>query len=184
MKIARTVDLTYANAPGPHLAVWFQGCRLRCPGCINKQFQGYGHEYPHTHTVRQLLGNEVGEAANLARRGVVLTGGEPLDQSTTELLELCRGIKRAGLGLTIYTGWTRAEIAADRWLCRLFALADLMICGPYQQDNEEPCQPLCGSGNQELLLLSGFYGYAELLKMPAGEILISADGSITTGTGL
>ena len=182
MKVAKYVPLSYANAPGPHAVVWFQGCRRGCPGCINQAMQPGGPGYPHTHAAHQLL-NEILRSGLHSIRGVVLTGGEPLDQSTTELLELCRGIKRAGLGLTIYTGWTRAEIAADRWLCRLFALADLMICGPYQQDNEEPCQPLCGSGNQELLL-SGFYGYAELLDVPAGEILIDADGSITTGTGL
>src|SRR5438045_8319262 len=76
LSVAQIVPATDAEGPGQRLAVWFQGCPLRCPGCCNPEmlpFDG-GTEADLSDLVAQIKSAQ--RTCNI--EGITLLGGEPL----------------------------------------------------------------------------------------------------------
>src|SRR5271155_2967070 len=74
LSIAMVVPVTEAEGPGKRLALWFQGCPLRCPACCNPEmlpFSG-GRELPAAAILEA-----VQAAAAEGIEGIPLLGGEP-----------------------------------------------------------------------------------------------------------
>jgi len=71
------------NGPGRRFVIWFQGCSIRCRGCLNPEFhdEDGGHLIETARLVDMIrdLRDEI--------EGVTFTGGEPLAQAM-ELVSL------------------------------------------------------------------------------------------------
>jgi anaerobic ribonucleoside-triphosphate reductase activating protein len=76
MQVAQIVPVTEAEGPGRRLALWFQGCPLRCPGCCNPEM------LPFSGGTRMSVAEVLAQVEEAARdhgvEGVSLLGGEPL----------------------------------------------------------------------------------------------------------
>jgi anaerobic ribonucleoside-triphosphate reductase activating protein len=169
-----------ANGPGERFVLWVQGCPRRCSGCFNQELLPF--------VDKDWIG--VKELASLVRsagdiEGITLSGGEPMSQATA-LAELTSELRRDGLGVVCYTGYTLAELgrSANPWVHRLLANVDMLVDGPYEERSRINAK-WRGSANQRVHFLTERYAY---LRPQASEreaeveFVVGPDGFMTTGT--
>jgi anaerobic ribonucleoside-triphosphate reductase activating protein len=155
LHVAQIVPVTAAEGPGRRFALWFQGCPLRCPGCCNPEmlpFEG-GQTLSLDEIVRQI---------SMAQRdgveGVTLLGGEPLAHAAGAAA-LARAVRRIGLTVMVFTGYTLAEARAmaDPAVDDLLTHTDILVDGPYLREQPETERRWIGSANQRVHFLTDRY---------------------------
>ena len=82
--------------------------------------------------------------------GVTLTGGEPTDQ--TALPALLKRLRGAGLGIILFTGRSVHELDEN-----LVKDCDLILAGPYLEEQKDTDRFLLGSKNKGIVDVSGRY---------------------------
>lgn len=180
VRIAAVVEVTLAEGPGARLAVWVQGCAIRCPGCCN----------PHMFDPAGglLLGtDELLSRVDRVRdriEGVTLLGGEPFEQAAA-LAPFAREVRRRGLTVAAFSGHPIEDLGADRppGSVALLAEVDLLVDGPYVAALPERERRWAGSANQRFHFLSGRIPPGVEWIGPAGpertiELRIGADGTM------
>lgn len=135
-----------ALGPGRRVGLWFQGCSLRCPGCISVDTWAHGEGAIET-------GKVIDQLACFAREadGLTVSGGEPFEQShaLVEILKAWRQL--SDQSVLVFTG---LEINAIRpWLDTNSGLIDAIITGPFRSDVPQRLA-LRGSDNQQLHVLT------------------------------
>lgn len=153
LRIAQIVPCTEAEGPGRRLALWFQGCPLRCPGCCNPEmlpFEG-GRLFSLADVVRQLQGS----AAEHQLEGITLLGGEPLAHAAAGAA-LARAAHDIGLNVMVFSGYLLEEARrmADAAVAELLAETDILVDGPYVRELPETRRRWIGSSNQRIHFLS------------------------------
>src|SRR4051812_4025162 len=99
LSVAQIVPCTEAEGPGRRLALWFQGCPLRCPGCCNPEMLPFtgGQSLRLTEVVEQVY-----QAVNQhAVTGITLLGGEPLAHAAAAAA-LARAVRQQGLTVMVF----------------------------------------------------------------------------------
>jgi anaerobic ribonucleoside-triphosphate reductase activating protein len=135
-----------ALGPGQRVGVWFQGCSIRCAGCISADTWAFEHGAT---TVGAVI-DAMGEWLSMAD-GVTISGGEPFDQADA-LLHLLRAVRSRFSGdILVYTG--HAFEAMSAVIAQAPGLIDVLISGPYDASASQSF-PLRGSDNQRLHFLS------------------------------
>jgi len=133
--------------PGRRLALWVQGCSLRCQGCasLDTWDPDGGSTWPIAAFAEQV--------AHLIRieglDGISLTGGEPVQQAgpLSELLDTVAGLLGAGPDVVLFTGYTLA--AARRETPALLARCGTVVAGPFRP--ESPSRDLLvATSNQQV----------------------------------
>lgn len=168
------VPRSRANGPGERAVVWVQGCPRKCPGCFNPDTQPFVN--------RKLVTVDELESRILAQEnidGVTFSGGEPFAQAET-LAELARRLRRCGLTVVCYTGYTLEQLKAgnrEDWSA-LLEQVDLLIDGPFIE-SERCHEPYRGSGNQKLYFLSDRIHPHEVEEgNQTAEFTLSVDGQV------
>lgn len=135
-----------ALGPGQRVGVWFQGCSIRCPGCISVDSWEVGLGQT---TVGDVL-NAVRPFATLAD-GLTVSGGEPFDQpdALAALLTGWRDLSQTSV--LVFTGFEFEAI--EPWLLSNPGLVDAVITGPYRSDLPQTLA-LRGSDNQKIHALT------------------------------
>ncbi len=150
LRISRILSATQAEGPGFRTAVWFQGCSIRCAGCIN----------PHLFSPKGGFDLSVNQIIQIAidsgDEGLTLLGGEPLDQ-LEKVIILASEARKSGLGVICFTGYEYESLQFDSRYSLLFENLDLLVDGPYIADSPEIERPLIGSTNQRFIYLSDRY---------------------------
>lgn len=152
LRINGIIEESIVDGEGIRFVVFTQGCKHNCPGCHN----------PSTHPVD---GGERVDIESILKQalenplldGVTFSGGEPFLQAGP-LSELAKGIKKAGLNITAYTGYTYErllQIAKDNDdIASLLSLTDTLIDGPYVEELRDLSLAFRGSKNQRIIDLS------------------------------
>ncbi len=149
LQLAGTVEDSIVDGPGIRYTIFVQGCPHRCPGCHNPQTHEFSGGY--TADTEQLL-----EAvrSNPLLGGVTFSGGEPFCQPEA-LCALGREIKAMGKHLMVYSGYTYEqllEIGRKRpAVLELLELADLLVDGPYREEERDLTLLYRGSANQRVI---------------------------------
>ncbi len=152
--MAQIVDDTRAEGPGRRLALWVQGCAIRCPGCCNPEmFDPRGGR----DTAPAELEARLAAAAATGVEGITVLGGEPFEQAAgvAALAAAARGL---GLTVMVFTGHVRealeARAAEEPAIGALLGAIDVLVDGPYDRDRPEPAPPVgrrwIGSANQRV----------------------------------
>ena len=143
--------------PGQRVGIWFQGCSIRCEGCISVDTwrEGVG-----TTSVSEVMDN-VHTWKDFAD-GVTITGGEPFDQPYA-LTEILRQLKQDFTGdVLVYTGYSKLHIQDT--LDSVVGCIDVLISEPFDH-RESDTLPIRGSDNQKLHCLTdrgrSLFGFAE-----------------------
>ena len=145
IRVVRVLEGTSVDGPGLRTSVYVAGCRHQCPGCHNPQTWDFmaGSDM----TVDQLM-------ATIRYNGfpVTFSGGDPMYQAEA-LIPLAEEIKKEGLGLWCYTGFTYEELlaGADPAVMRLLDLIDVLVDGPFIADLRDISLHFRGSSNQRLI---------------------------------
>jgi len=137
------------DGPGIRMTLFVQGCPRDCYGCHNPETRD-----PHGGVEMDI--KEVLEYINKSQNldGITYSGGEPFMQAEP-LAVLGQEIKRLGLHLITYTGYTFEEI----WERSVYSESDadllratqILVDGPYLHDEKELNFPFKGSKNQRII---------------------------------
>lgn len=149
LRVAVEIPDTDAEGPGRRYAIWVQGCPMRCPGCCNPELlpvRGGQPSSPEALSERVLAAH-----ARSPIEGISLLGGEPFAQAGGLAL-VAEAVRRAGLSVMIYSGYTLAELrgSTDPAVARLLAACDLLVDGRYERDQPDHERRWIGSRNQVL----------------------------------
>lgn len=152
LKVDRVQSSTANLGPGKRAVVWFHGCTRGCEHCIASEMNRSDEYEPF-------------DAKGLAERicsipgieGVSLSGGEPFQQDSKELLLFLKELKtRSNLGIMVYTGYLLSELKGEERFSELLNQIDLLVDGPYvyELDGGELWR---GSSNQSFHFLTNRY---------------------------
>lgn len=149
LRISGIEPESIVDGPGIRYVVFVQGCPHHCPGCHNPQthdFKG-GHEQ----TPEKIL-DEIRKNPLLS--GVTFSGGEPFCQPEA-LAELGKEIKKMGLNLVCYSGYTFEELLKkaeiEPAVLELLKLSDILIDGRFLLEEKSLMLKFRGSRNQRVL---------------------------------
>jgi anaerobic ribonucleoside-triphosphate reductase activating protein len=173
IRVGRILHGTTAEGPGVRTAIWFQGCSIRCKGCIN----------PHLFSPRGGLEADVSDivdgAIDAGVEGLTLIGGEPFDQPIGGAA-LARAARKRGLGVIAFSGYEYEALRyRDEPTEAFLASIDLLVDGPYQAWNPEAQRALVGSSNQRFIHLTDRYKtYRPETAHNRIDVRVRPDGSI------
>lgn len=128
--------------PGRRVGIWFQGCSIRCPGCISMDTWAEGRGNT---TVAEVV-NSIIPWISMAD-GITISGGEPFDQPDA-LFELTARIRsQSPADILVFTGhpWVIVREVIEYSA----ATIDALVTGPFDVE-EKQTLALRGSDNQEL----------------------------------
>jgi len=163
--------------PGRRIGIWFQGCSIRCPGCISADTWGPGHRRLSLEQLLEQINPWLHEA-----EGITISGGEPFDQFDA-LRSLLEGLRRLSeLDILVYSGYSLEQL--DEPLLQTKGLIDALISDPFIEALSQT-MALRGSDNQRLSLLTPLgrarLGQYERLLEPtdkALDLMFDESGSV------
>lgn len=156
MKYSGLIRNDLAAAPGVSVTFFTQGCPHRCKGCHNPEtwdFDG-GKEF----TPKVL--NEIYEAlgANGIDRNFCVMGGEPMCDEN--LLLTCMVLQNVKLRfpetkIYLWTGYYYEQLLkkTDPKIKIILDMVDVLIDGPYEENNRDITLIMRGSSNQNIINL-------------------------------
>lgn len=131
-----------ALGPGRRIGIWFQGCSIRCPGCMSRDTWVTARRKITVDALLESIAPWLGAAD-----GVTISGGEPFEQPEA-LLELLKGLRAAGgLPVLTYSGFAYGFLR-DRHPQAL-SMLDVLISEPFESTMAVSA-PLFGSANQRV----------------------------------
>ena len=149
LRLAGTVKNSIVDGPGIRYVIFVQGCPHRCPGCHNPQTHDFSGGYEAD--IDAIL-EEIQSDPLLG--GVTFSGGEPFCQPEA-LCMVGRRIKEMGKHLTVYSGYTLECLLQWREtrpaVGELLELADLLVDGPYLEEERDLTLRFRGSANQRVI---------------------------------
>ncbi|MDH4099219.1 MAG: radical SAM protein [Nitrospirota bacterium] len=161
------------NGPGARMVVFFQGCARGCRGCFN----------PDTHpdetrdllTVDQIFQKYYSGTIE----GITVSGGEPFRQpeGLRNLLSAAREVY--GLTTVVYTGYLHEELKGSPTAAECLKFIDVLIDGPYDEENKEETLLARGSTNQKFHFLTSRYTVDDFYMPGRVEVTIRKDGTVT-----
>ncbi|MCX7709300.1 MAG: anaerobic ribonucleoside-triphosphate reductase activating protein [Clostridia bacterium] len=149
LRIAGTVKESIVDGPGIRYVVFAQGCKHKCPGCHN----------PGTHSFEGGTVTSVGNILEEIKKnplldGVTLSGGEPFEQAQSFAV-LASHVKKAGLNVMTYTGYTYEKICEHAqtnpaW-AELLSHTDVLVDGRFEMTKRNLMLKFRGSENQRII---------------------------------
>lgn len=135
----------YTLGVGKRIGVWFQGCSIKCKGCMSKYTWKFDKKY-----VRDV--NEVlREILSYPSKNITISGGEPFDQPKA-LEYLLKKLKLNGFkDILVYTGYEYEEIK-DRYK-DILKYIDVLISGRFVEGLETE-YIWKGSDNQKMYIFN------------------------------
>jgi anaerobic ribonucleoside-triphosphate reductase activating protein len=163
--------------PGMRIGIWFQGCSIRCSGCISLDTWASERGITSAEAVFQTMQPFLPHAD-----GLTVSGGEPFDQPLA-LGALLATWRRSHSGdVLVYSGYALERLVPQ--LGRFAGLIDALITDPFQLETPQT-QALRGSDNQRLTPLTPaglvrFQSFDRALRDDERELDIMFDDA--TGT--
>ena len=153
-KYAGLITNDFANGTGTCVSFWTQGCPHRCKGCHNPQtwdFKG-GKDLP-TDIKGQII---KAICANGITRNFSILGGEPLcEENLDEINNIVTSVRAAfpKIKIFIWTGYLLEELKnrQDERTNNILSQIDVLIDGPFIQEERDITLELRGSKNQRIL---------------------------------
>lgn len=164
MRIIKIEHDSIVDGEGLRTVIYFAGCEHQCKGCHNPETWDFnaGRDW----TLQEVF-NEI--KSNPLSKGVTFSGGDCLFQAK-KVIPLAKLIKKMGLNLWIYTGFTLEYLdisSADRRFMNedsdfihrweLIQLADVVVDGRYIEEERDLTLAYRGSRNQRILYKGKHY---------------------------
>ena len=143
----KTVDI--ANGPGVRVSLFVSGCRNHCPGCFQPETWDFGYGKPFTKGTE----DEIIKALRPEWiQGLSLLGGDPMEPENQEALIpfLCRVREDVpDKDIWLYTGYLMESVSDSP----LLPLVDVVVDGPFLEDQKDAGLAFRGSRNQRIIHL-------------------------------
>ena len=145
LRVAGVIEESIVDGPGLRFVLFLQGCRTHCKGCQNPQtwdFEG-GTAVSAEDILNRIQGDPL-------VHGITFSGGEPFEQAAA-LVPLAEELKRRGYHLMAFSGYTFEQLL-EKPSCRdLLSLLDLLVDGPFVEEQKSLELRFRGSRNQRIL---------------------------------
>lgn len=128
--------------PGKRLGIWFQGCSLRCEGCISVDTWATAKTLIPIDQLMMALSSYLPLVD-----GITISGGEPFDQFDALLAIVVQLRKKTEVDILLYTGYSIEDIPDQ--LQKIKPYIDVLISDPFQRQTSQTLR-LRGSDNQRL----------------------------------
>ncbi len=128
--------------PGRRLGIWFQGCSLRCEGCISVDTWATAKTLIPIDQLMMALSSYLPLVD-----GITISGGEPFDQFDALLAIVVQLRKKTEADILLYTGYSIEDIPDQ--LQKIKPYIDVLISDPFQRQTSQTLR-LRGSDNQRL----------------------------------
>lgn len=138
-----------ANGEGVRVVLWVAGCSLHCKGCHNPSTWDFNVGKPFDNKAKQELFDALDKPYI---RGITFSGGNPLERPY-QIFLLIKEIKSKfpDKDIWLYSGFTFDEICLSREKFKAILNVDVLVDGPYIEEQRDISLPYCGSKNQRLI---------------------------------
>ena len=154
MLIGKLLSPIHSLGPGTRAGLWTQGCNKNCKGCISPELKC---KNPKKDIPMELL---TGILRSGAKRnncdGLTISGGDPFEQPE-ELYRLLKEVRGDFKDILVYTGFLYEQIAdgsLGEAAREALEYIDVLIDGPYIEEQNVPEAVLRGSKNQRIIYLN------------------------------
>lgn len=156
MRIAGIDYNDTAAAPGISLTVYVSGCEHRCPGCHNPEAWDFNYGEELSVEIMNKILN--GLTANNILRTLCIMGGEPLHPKNREAVgDIISNVKERfpDIEIWVWTGYLYEDLLMEYnpILSYIFNKVDVLVDGPYIQEQRDITLKARGSRNQRIIYL-------------------------------
>ena len=142
------------DGEGVCVSFWIQGCPFHCHNCHNPETWDFNGGFEIPMDIRGQLIKDIAE--NGIIRNFSVLGGEPLcDENLSVVEDIIKGVRTAYPSIKIYlwTGYTIEQLQAknDKRINNILSNIDILIDGPYVDEQKDITLKLRGSKNQRVL---------------------------------
>jgi len=149
IRISGVVCQSIVDGPGLRFVIFTQGCPHKCEGCHNPETHSFNDGYDCE--IDKIL---VEIAKNPLLKGITISGGEPFCRPA-ELLPLVKAVRKKGMDVYCYSGYTFEELMAmsemNAAVAELLMLTDVLIDGRFVLEERDLEIKFRGSRNQRIL---------------------------------
>ena len=138
------------NGLGWRVVLWCAGCNRKCENCFNPETWDFNAGQPFDTIAKQFLFEQLNKPYI---KGITISGGHPLEEKNAPvIIDLCREIKEKfpTKDIWLYTGYTIEELYYKE-ISRILLYIDVLVDGPYIEEQRDISLPFCGSKNQRLI---------------------------------
>ena len=143
IRLAGIVGDSITDGVGLRMTIFTQGCPHKCKGCHNPETHDFngGYEITPTDLIDKIDSSHI-------ITGVTFSGGEPMCQAKA-LLPVAQHIKKRGLHLAIYSGFTYEQLLTmGDDVMNLLKLTDVLVDGKFDITKKSMDLKFMGSTNQ------------------------------------
>ncbi len=153
MNYASILKADIANGEGFRVSLFVSGCARNCPGCFNQEAQNPDFGKPFDDKAKKKIFKEL---EHEWCRGISFLGGEPLSKLSDNrkvVIELAKEIREKfpDKDQWIWSGYTLEEIQADDSMKDILKYVDVLVDGPFVEEQKDLSIPFRGSRNQRIL---------------------------------
>lgn len=141
------------NGEGVCVSFWVQGCPHHCSGCFNPETWDFKEGQPYNEHTKWEIIEDI--SANGITRNFSILGGEPLDEHNLSMVEeVVTAVRQAypNIKIFLWTGYTIEDLSGcfDQKLGRILNTIDVLIDGPFIEEQKDLSLKLRGSKNQRI----------------------------------
>ncbi|MFM2483960.1 anaerobic ribonucleoside-triphosphate reductase-activating protein [Celerinatantimonas yamalensis] len=151
MNYCQYYPVDVVNGPGTRSTLFVAGCEHMCRGCYNQSTWrlDVGHKFDEK--MQQQIIDDLNDP-EIPKRGLSLSGGDPLHPANViEILALIEAIREhcPGKDIWCWTGYQIESLSLPQW--QVVKLIDVLVDGPFKQEQRSPQLPWRGSANQRII---------------------------------
>ena len=143
----KTVDI--ADGPGVRVSLFVSGCRNHCHGCFQPETWDFDYGEPFTKETEDKI---IKALSPSWIQGLSILGGEPMEPENQVVLEPFLKRVREELpekDIWLYTGYVFESVSTSA----LLKYVDVVVDGPFIEDQRDISLAFCGSSNQRIIHL-------------------------------
>ena len=163
MKIDKS---SICNGLGWRVVLWVSGCTLCCKNCFNRETWDCNAGQPFDEKAKQFIFEQLSKPYI---KGITISGGHPLDAYNFEdVLSLSKEIKAKfpDKDIWLYTGYLYEELYYKD-ISRILLYIDVLVDGPYIEEQRDITLPWRGSRNQRVIDVKGTLKQGKVVTLDA-----------------
>ena len=140
-----------ANGPGVRVSLFVSGCRNHCPGCFQPETWDFDYGEPFTKETEDEI---ITALCPSWIQGLSILGGDPMEpENQRALLPFLRRVKEElpEKDVWLYTGYLLEKVGTSP----LLSYADVVVDGPFVEEEKDAGLAFRGSRNQRIIHLRG-----------------------------
>ena len=153
-----------ADGDGVRVSLFVSGCRNHCKGCFQPETWDFNYGKPYTKETEDRI-IELMKPEYID--GITLLGGDPFEnENQEELVHLLERVKKEfgdTKDIWCYTGYVYEDIISDNFVrktpytTKLISLIDILVDGPFIEEEKDLTLRFRGSRNQRILNLKELF---------------------------